>query len=218
MKGLLIKDMSLMLGQKRFFLIVLGMGGMLMVTSEDPSSAMGYVMMLMTIFSLNTFSYDEHENGMSFLMTLPINRKLYVLEKYVFTGILACASGVLATVMTCGVSIIRNLEVNIKEILATGGVLMAMSFFIFAVTLPLMIKFGSEKGRVALFAVFAVIGVIVTLVMKGLEATGSNLSELIMFLDKMSVSTIVFAGAAVLFVMVLVSYLAAVSIISKKEY
>ena len=30
MKGLLIKDIKLMLGQKRFFLIVMGMGIMLM--------------------------------------------------------------------------------------------------------------------------------------------------------------------------------------------
>ena len=99
MKGLLIKDFKLLLGQKRFFVIVLGMGVMLMFTGGNPSSAIGYIVMLMTIFTLNTLSYDEHENGMNFLMTLPISRKTCVQEKFVYAGILAVGAGVVSVIL-----------------------------------------------------------------------------------------------------------------------
>ena len=34
------------------------------------------------IFAITTISYDEFDNGLAFLMTLPVTRKQYVAEKY----------------------------------------------------------------------------------------------------------------------------------------
>ena len=182
MKGLLIKDMSLMLGQKRFFLIVLGMGILLMFSGNQPSSAIGYVTMLITIFSLNTLSYDEHENGMSFLFTLPVKREIYVLEKFVFAGILAAASCSFAMAAAYAATVMKSLETSLAEILVTGVVLAAVSLMIFAITLPLQIKFGAEKGRVAMFAVFALLGVVVALAVNVLKnAECKNLQFCIIF-------------------------------------
>lgn len=218
MRGLLIKDISLMLGQKRFFLIVLGMGIMLMFSGDDLNTSIGYITMLIMIFSLNTISYDEHENGMSFLMTLPIYRKTYVIEKYVFAGLLACGAGVFAMILAYVVSVVRNIEVHVRELLATGGILIATSILIFAVTLPLMIKYGAEKGRIALFAVFAVLGVMIALLTKMIENAGEYLNKLAIFFSEMSIGMIVFMAVFALFLIVLASYLLTVKIISKKEY
>lgn len=218
MKGLLIKDIRLMLGQKRFFLIVLGMGVMLMFTGDNPSSSMGYITMLLTIFSLNTISYDEHENGMSFLMTLPITRKIFVQEKYVFAGGLAIAAGAFSVILAYVVCTIRNIEVSLQEILVVGATLSAVSILIFAITLPLMIKFGSDKGRIALFVVFAVIGVLVALLAKAAENPDSLLMDIIVNISEMSAGMLVFIAVFALILMVLASYLVTVKIISKKEY
>ena len=218
MKGLLIKDIRLMLGQKRFFLIVLGMGVMLMFSGDNPSSSMGYITMLLTIFSLNTISYDEHENGMSFLMTLPITRKIFVQEKYVFAGGLAIAAGAFSVILAYVVSTIRNIEVSLSEILVVGATLSAVSILIFAITLPLMIKFGSDKGRIVLFVVFAVIGVLVALLAKVAENPDSLLMDIIVNLSEMSASMLAFIAVFALILTVLASYLVTVKIISKKEY
>lgn len=218
MKGLLIKDMSLMLGQKRFFLIVLGMGIMLMFSGNNPSASIGYITMLITIFSLNTLSYDEHENGMSFLMTLPINRKTYVLEKYVFTGILACVGGTFSMVAAYAVSVIKKIEFYPEEIYVTGGILMAMSILIFAVTFPLIIKFGAEKGRIAMFVVFAMIGVVVAVLAKGVENPDSRMWKVLMTISEMPSTTLVIIGVAVFILMVLLSFFISTNVIMKKEY
>lgn len=218
MKGLLIKDMKLMLGQKRFFLIVMGMGIMLMFSGDEPAASMGYVTMLITIFSLNTISYDEHENGMSFLMTLPITRKTYVQEKYAFAVALATVASALSVILVYVISMIRHIDVVLKEVLIIGGVLSGVSILIFAITLPLMVKFGSDKGRIALFAVFAVIGVLIALLAKLVEKPGSPLMNVVVKFSELSAGTIVFIAVFAMILTVLASYFVTVKIISRKEY
>ena len=218
MKGLLIKDMKLMLGQKRFFLIVMGMGIMLMFSGDEPATSMGYVTMLITIFSLNTISYDEHENGMSFLMTLPITRKTYVQEKYAFAVALATVASALSVILVYVISMIRHIDVVLKEVLIIGGVLSGVSILIFAITLPLMVKFGSDKGRIALFAVFAVIGVLIALLAKLVEKPGSPLMNVVVKFSELSAGTIVFIAVFAMILTVLASYFVTVKIISRKEY
>ena len=218
MKGLLIKDMKLMLGQKRFFLIVMGMGIMLMFSGDEPAASMGYVTMLITIFSLNTISYDEHENGMSFLMTLPITRKTYVQEKYAFAVALATVASALSVILVYVISMIRHIDVVLKEVLIIGGVLSGVSILIFAITLPLMVKFGSDKGRIALFAVFAVIGVLIALLAKLVKKPGSPLMNVVVKFSELSAGTIVFIAVFAMILTVLASYFVTVKIISRKEY
>ena len=218
MKGLLIKDIRLMLGQKRFFLIVMGMGIMLMFSGDNPSASMGYVTMLITIFSLNTISYDEHENGMSFLMTLPVTRKIYVQEKYVFAVTLATVAGTFSVILAYVISTVRNIEVMLKELLIVAGALSSVSILIFAITLPLIIKFGSDKGRIAMFAVFSVIGVVIALLGKLAENPNNPLMDMMVKLSEMSAGAIVFIAVFALILMVLASYLVTIKIISKKEY
>lgn len=218
MKGLLIKDMSLMLGQKRFFLIVLGMGALLMFTGDNPSASMGYVTMLITIFSLNTFSYDEHENGMSFLMTLPVTRKTYVLEKYVFAGTLACGAGAFSVILAYVISTIRSIPANLVELLVVGGTLGAISIMIFAITFPLLLKFGADKGRIAMFAVFAVIGMIIALLTKFADNSNGTFEKMLVVLSDMSAGMLVLLAVFALILVLLASYLFSIKIINKKEY
>lgn len=46
--------------------------------------------MFRAMIAVGTLSYDETDNGLAFLMTLPVDRKTYVREKYLF--ILICTA------------------------------------------------------------------------------------------------------------------------------
>ena len=96
MKGLFVKDIELMKQQKQFFVLVVVMGVILnLAGSGSVSFAIGYFTIVTAIFAITTISYDEFDNGLAFLMTLPVTRKQYVAEKYLLgAGLTAAAWGI----------------------------------------------------------------------------------------------------------------------------
>lgn len=80
MKGLLIKDYKLMLGQKSFLGMAALMAVLYLIIYKDPIVAVVFITVMCTMFTVSTLSYDEYENGMAYLFTLPISRNIYVLE------------------------------------------------------------------------------------------------------------------------------------------
>lgn len=218
MKGLLIKDLKLMLAQKRFFLIVFGMGIMLMFANGEPSTSIGYVILLATMFALNTVSYDEHEQGMNFLLTLPISRKTYVREKYVFAGILAIVATVVAILLAYMATMTRGVDQGLAEICVIAVIMFGIALAILAVTLPLKLKFGAEKGQMALFAVSAMIGIVIALSFSLAEKMGSDLELAIDTILGQSIEKIVLLTVFALILVLLASYFASMHIVNKKEY
>lgn len=43
-----------------------------------------YIPSVLAIYSGNTISYDENGHGYTYLFSLPVNKKIYVREKYIF--------------------------------------------------------------------------------------------------------------------------------------
>ena len=84
MLGLLIKDMKLMLIEKKYFSLILLIAIMLAFTVTDMAFIITYVTIIFSSYTVTTISYDEANNGNAFLMTLPFDRSIYVKEKYLF--------------------------------------------------------------------------------------------------------------------------------------
>ena len=57
----------------------------MLVAGQDTSFVIMYANIIFMMFGLSTISYDAFDNGEAFLFTLPITKKLYVKEKYVFS-------------------------------------------------------------------------------------------------------------------------------------
>ena len=93
-----------------------------------------------------------------------------------------------------------------------------MSFFLLAIMLPIEIKFGAEKGRMAMFAVFAVIGVSIGVGVKIAEKMGADVERIMLKLSVVSPVTILFVAVFALILVLLASYFVSVRIINKKEY
>ena len=92
MKGLLIKDGRLMITQGK---TLLGIAVFMIVCSflqgdSFPQFAASYSIMMTTIFTISTVSYDEYDNGIKYLLVLPVERRTYVKEKYCFGILMSC--------------------------------------------------------------------------------------------------------------------------------
>ena len=154
MKGLLIKDFKLLKGQKQFFAAVLIVMTVFLMTSTSLSFVIIYITVMMGMLTLTTISYDEHENGMGYLFTLPVSRKGYVREKYLF-GIMTTLP-VLAVVSAIAflVSGIRHIDFSVEE---WGGAIMGSMLIVtmmLSLLIPIELKFGAERSRIAMTLVF----------------------------------------------------------------
>lgn len=151
MKGLLIKDFKLMKGQKNFFLLILIISIGMSLFTDDLSFALGFLTFIVSLFSLSTISYDEFDNGNAFLFTLPITRSKYVIEKYYLSMILGIGSWILSICIISIVNIFRNLF-PFSDVLMTALFILPFMLLIQAIMIPFQLKFGGEKGRIAIIA------------------------------------------------------------------
>ena len=159
MKGLLIKDFKLLKGQKNFFMTITAISIIMIIVSPGTSFPIGFLGFVGALFSLSSISYDEFDNGNAFLFSLPITRKDYVLEKYVF--MLLCGGGFWAVSAAAGfvADYIRGDVVSLLEwLMPMFLILLEMTIFL-AVMLPVSLKYGMEKSRTATMILgFAVLG------------------------------------------------------------
>ena len=218
MKGLLIKDVKLMLGQKKFFVVVVGMGIFFMMSNANPVSGVSYITMLLSIFTLSTISYDEFDNGMAFLMTLPIERKTYALEKYVFASLVSLISAVGTSVMAFIFGEVMDVPVVMAEVIGVACVIVLISWMMLSVTIPLQIKFGAEKGRIAMILAMGIIFGVVFALAKLLSNSNADMSSVILFLESLEAWHLVLGAVLVTALILIISYLSCVRIINKKEY
>ena len=87
---------------------------------------MGYFILVSFLLGDSTVNYDAADHGLAYLLTFPVSRKTYVLEKYVLT----LCPGAVATVLTIGIRLIAakisQVPVEIVEIVMSS---LGMFFF-----------------------------------------------------------------------------------------
>lgn len=173
MKGLFVKDIELMKQQKQFFILVVVMEVILnLAGSGSVSFATGYFTIVTAIFAITTISYDEFDNGLAFLMTLPVTRKQYVAEKYLLgAGLTAVAWGI-ATITGVICKGVAELQGCLSETIIGSLIYIPLALLMLAVSFPLVIHFGAEKGRYIAMVMWAIIFAVVYILIKtmGLSA------------------------------------------------
>ena len=215
MKGLFVKDIELMKQQKQFFILVIVMGVILNLAGSGSSSfATGYFTFVTAIFAITTISY-EFDNGLAFLMTLPVTRKQYVAEKYLLgAGLTAAAWGITTiTVVICkGVA---ELQGDLSEKIIGTLIYIPLALLMLAASLPLVIHFGAEKGRYIAMVMWAIIIAVVYTLIKTIGLSADAVDAWLNGLNR----GMVLAGVALFTVIVYMgSYWGSVRLMEKKEF
>lgn len=211
MKGLLIKDLKLIRAQIVFFALVPVVGAVFVVPAGEMSMGFGYITAISGLIGVTTINYDSYDNGFAYLFTLPISRRGYVKEKYIF----ATLSSV-AVMMAIGLFMWALMAVSHPEAAYAfadflgdmeDSYLIALTAVAFM--LPIFLKFGAEKSRliipiIAGICIGVMLGVSQVEVLRDIEIGGSNWVRWLM-----PVLCLVWLAA---------SYLISVRIMEKKEF
>ncbi len=218
MKGLLIKDFKLLKGQKQFFAAVLIVMTVFLMTSTSLSFVISYITVMMGMLTLTTIGYDEHENGMGYLFTLPVSRKGYVREKYLF-GIMTTLP-VLAVVSAIAflVSGIRHIDFSVEE---WGGAIMGSMLIVtmmLSLLIPIELKFGAERSRIAMTLVFGGAFAVVFIGVKAGEFLGINWKIWLDRLNGLDLPVVWGAFAVICGGALAISYLFSLRFLMRREF
>lgn len=214
MKGLFIKDLEIARMQKKFFGMILVMAIFLSAISSVTFAA-GYLIVLCAMFVITTVSYDEFDNGYGYLMTLPVQRKDYVKEKYLFGLMLTFLGGFLGTVVEF---IYNQQQTSGTEILVSTIMVLSVGLGMVAVMLPCVFKFGQEKGRYMFFGVGGGIFGIAYFLKRAIPEAGNTLSNILHTLPDMKITTVSFLILLVAFFVYMISCKISIGIMEKKEF
>ena len=215
MKGLLIKDLCLLKNQKRVLPILLLLAVWFTLMHQD-SFAFTFLGMMTTILAVGTHSYDEVNNGFTFLFTLPVSRRTYVKEKFALTGILLCLGMLISFVCLLVAKTVQKVPFPTSEIGLTVALTVAVCLISAAVLIPVRIRFGGESGRIIFMVVFAVMAMVLVLVGR-LLPTGSE-ERIAQFFAGLSPAVLFAALAVAVAVILLIGYRVSVKWIEKKEF
>ncbi len=151
MKGLLLKDAYVLLGQFKLMLL------MIVVFAVIPNfSMMPLVIVYVVMLPVTALGYDERAHWDELAAMLPYTHQAMVLSKYVL-GYLSLAAILSVSLLArlAASALLPGVETESPAMLALfacGALLLQ------AVNLPCMFRLGVEKGRLALLLIFVAVG------------------------------------------------------------
>ena len=157
MKGLLLKDWYMLKAYCRTYLMIAVIFFGVAFFSKDNLMFLFYPCILCGMIPINLLAYDESSHWQSCFLTLPYTRNQYVSCKYliglVIQLIITALSGIIFSIQ-----MISSGTFILSEVLILILLVYMVSSLNAALCMPLIFRFGAEKGRIAFLLMFAVIG------------------------------------------------------------
>ena len=222
MKGMLIKDFRLLKNQGKSLLLMLLVVAIFMnfITDVGPAFIVGYITIIFSLFTATTISYDEFDNCYLFIMTLPVTRKKYVNEKYVFALLSIVCTWVLGTVLgTILLQAQPAAEMNAADWLGSCIGYIFAAWICVSIMLPIRLKFDSEKSRYANFIMIAVVFIAAFLVSSVIDYLPMSIVEAGKeWFYGLSAGGVLGIAGGITVAAVIISYLCSQHIMAKKEF
>ena len=215
MRGLFEKDFRLLSQNRQTLVLFLMMAGFLGLT-QNGTFVLGYLSFMFSILLTSTISYDEMEQGFEFLMTLPVTPKTYVKEKYGFCTVGVIFSVILSGIIYLAVKGIHGEQILLGEELLTVLIFVPIVWCVIAIMVPIQLKFGAEKGRIAIFMVYGGSAFLLYFVLKWIGE--ENVKLMTNFLNQWKPEALVLGGFLLSGLVLVISYGISRRIMEQKEY
>lgn len=218
MKGLLVKDIRFLWGQKSSLVTFVALGLFFLITGEDPSFGLIYAMMLAGLLSTSSISYDSHENGMAFLLTLPIQKKTYVVGKYLFSLIVTGVMGAVIFGLAFGCDVFGARAIDMSMLAESFVAAITVGMVIVSFLIPIYVIFGAEKARVAILVMVGIAVAGYFVITKLFADSMEKATRLLAKLDTLSDLQSALLVTGILLAMLLISMIITIVGLEKKEY
>lgn len=218
MRGLFIKDLMLLKGQKQFLITISILVIVFLVAYDSPIFVMSYFTVVLSFFGMSTAAFDDMDNGMAFLMTLPVTRNKYLKEKYCFSAAVSIAAWGIALILMVATSLIRRIPLVPEEVYLLSLAAISVGLVLLSIGLPVQLKFGSEKSRVASALLFGMIFLFCFFAAKLMGQTDIDWNRKLEQVLEMNRGMLTLIFAAVWLILIFISYLISKNVLNKKEF
>lgn len=217
MAGLFYKDLKILLQRKQAIVMFLAIA-VILGFSTGGTFVVGYTTFCLLILAVSTISYDEFDNGFSFIMTLPITRRSYVFEKYILCSICGVVAWIFSVIVCICENQYKQVTVVTEDLLMEAAIMLPIVLFIMDIMIPVQIKYGSEKSRIVLISVMGIVMIVGIGVKKAVEML--NLPLVSLFEKLQSITEVQVIVGSIIFIMVatLLSFAISYRIMNNKEF
>lgn len=170
MKGLLLKDFYT---AKKYCRSLVFITAVFIVCSAFYPNAfyIFYPVILVSMLPVQLISYDERSKWQSYADTMPYSRRNIVASKYIFL-IINLAIVLIMELAAQTIYYSQNQWTNFSDILPLFLVLLSVGVAAPCIMLPIMFKFGSEKGRLLYFIMIGLLCACTFIFANGPESFG----------------------------------------------
>lgn len=173
MKGLLLKDFYLSWRYCRALFIIVAVFLCLSFVGEKTLFFQVYPMLLSSVIPVSLMGYDERDRWTAYSSTLPYTRGQLVSAKYL-VGLCFGMAAFLVSMVAMAVRMQLMGWFSWVELATVGTTLLLLGCVTPALMLPVIFKFGVEKGRIAYFILIGLFSGVAAV----LAGTGSQLQTL----------------------------------------
>lgn len=151
MKSLIIKDLYNIGHNAKSMLFILLFFTVVFLPTTGLESYVAVCSLLCSMMIITTFSFDDSSHWTRFAMVMPISRKDLIVSKF-FVLLIFSTVGMLFGVLigTAGTVILHKEAIDVISLVTAALIGLAVSEVYGSMTIPLVLKFGAEKGRMLL--------------------------------------------------------------------
>lgn len=176
MKGLLQKDFYLSIKScKAYWLVAFVCLGVAFFIRGN-FFLIYYPCLMSTMIPVTLLGFDERSKWDMYSATLPYSRAQIVSAKYVI-GLIGSGIFVIITAIVQAVAMNRYGSFTLDQYLLIMGTLFCMTLLNMAMILPVLFRYGVEKGRIAYFLMVGVVcgaSIVVSFIFDGSTGTQMN--------------------------------------------
>lgn len=169
MRASFYKDACVLLRQARIFLVIIVLFAVLGGTTWA-AFATWYAALL----PITALAYDERARWDFYAAGLPYTRRDLVLGKYVLSWVSIAAAAVLSLLGQAVLSLFRGGE-DLADLVAAMPLIVATPLLLTAVLLPILFRYGVERGRMVFYGLIAAFAAVCFLLFRdGAGPTGGS--------------------------------------------